>query len=85
METQRGIGAVAIHMVYVYCHGHCGVQGYSDRGVLVQWQYTWCTCTATVTAECRDTLAEGSVGLHALCQHKTGNNRQVRVTSIMRE
>ena len=59
--SDRGvlIGAVAVRVVYVYCHGYCGVQGYSDRGVLVQWQYAWCTCTATVTVEYRDTLTEG--------------------------
>ena len=58
-KPQRGTGAVAVRVVYVYCHGYCGVQGYSDRGVLVQWQYAWCTYTATVTVEYRDTLTEG--------------------------
>ena len=58
-KPQRGIGAVAVRVVYVYCHGYYGVQGYSDRGVLVQWQYAWCTRTATVTVEYRDTLTEG--------------------------
>ena len=25
----------------------------------MQWQYAWCTCTAMVTVEYRDTLTEG--------------------------
>ena len=36
---QRGNDAVAVHVMYAYCQSYCGVQGYSDRGVIVQWQY----------------------------------------------
>ena len=45
LTDSRGNGAVALHVVYMYCQSYCGLQGYSDRGVMVQWLhvlYAYC-------------------------------------------
>ena len=59
----RGIERVAVHVQYVYCHSYYGVYGYSDRRVgCTEWQYTYSTCTVTVTMVYTDTLTGGVGG-----------------------
>ena len=54
---------VAVHVQYTYRHSYCDLHGYSDRGGRGrEWQYVYCTRTATVTVTYADTLTEGGRG-----------------------
>ena len=55
---------MAVCVQYTYCHSYCVLHRYSDRGGVGEreWQYLYCTRTATVTVSYTDTLTEGGRG-----------------------